>query len=512
MSETLSVLIVDDENYVLAGLSAKIPWEKLGLELAGTATNGREALALLEANPIDIVITDILMPEVDGLELIALALELPRRPRFIILSGHGEFEFAKKAMSFGVRHYVLKPTRMAEIEVALSELSQEIESLAADSDIGPVDSDLLRDTLVRALLFGRRLEAREDELIRTLGVDLDTSAAMIFGIDLGEPVSPQLARSAQIIAERALAGYPVPGSIVNGSCVILLVIASAIPDSIENLPVELRKLGTLRRSIRSTEPVLLGELAQRYASIAARLAASFYTPAEEVSVVGKIDAGAESAERGAFDGALGALQDELRTGESALSLRLDDVIAQAAAERVDPAMLTARLCEMLGEVARAVGGPDLEQTLERIDRIRLARDADQLRAIAVPLIESIARLALQLQQTPHLRTVNAVKESVRKRYGEHGLSLKKIATSDVYANVDYLGRVFRSVTGRGFSDYLRATRMEKAAELLRAFPQLPVHEIAERVGFGENSQYFASSFKQHFAMTPSEYRSARERG
>jgi two-component system response regulator YesN len=210
------------------------------------------------------------------------------------------------------------------------------------------------------------------------------------------------------------------------------------------------------------------------------------------------------------EGGIDSFARSLQAGdESRANALIEDILAAARAVRLDPLQLTSRLTSTLADAARTIGGPELDATLERIDRIRIARDVDQFRTIVTPVVSALSRLALHLQQTPALRSVNAVKESVRKRYGERGLSLKRIASSDVYANADYLGRVFRAETGQGFSDYLREVRMERAGELLRAFPQLPVHEIADRVGFGENPQYFSTTFRQHFGVSPSEHRQSR---
>ncbi|HKJ85177.1 MAG TPA: response regulator [Spirochaetia bacterium] len=518
MNEKTAVLIVDDERYVLAGLSAKIPWEELGMHLAGTATNGAEALSFLEETSVDIVITDILMPEIDGLELIALASTLARRPRFVVLSGHGEFEFARRAMSFGVRHYALKPTRIAEVVQALTELRNEIDAARSDGE-GPDSAypiDLLREGLARAILGGESLGGADHrKAFAQIGIDPETARAMIVGIDLGETVSPALSRSVCIVASRVMSGCTVLGSLANGSCSVLLVVrddSSSI--GLTQIPVELRKLGTLKRCVTYTAVVPIAVIAEIYPSFMRSCAGDFYSSAEQVRLFGADDdAGDDEAlreETSEVEDGIASFGRCLQAGdETGATARVEDIISAASAVRLDPVQLASRLTDALADVARTIGGPELDATLERINRIRIARDVDQLRTIMGPLASSLSRLALQLRQSPALRSVNAVKESVRKRYGERGLSLKRIASSDVYANADYLGRVFRNETGQGFSDYLREVRMERAGELLRAFPQLPVHEIADRVGFGENPQYFSTTFRQHFGVSPSEHRQSR---
>ena len=113
------MIIVDDDLHVLKGFERKIDWHGLGIEIVGTASDGEEALGLIdELNP-DIVMTDIKMPIMDGIELIK---EIDRRQipvKVVILSGFNEFEFAKQAIKYNAVEYLLKPTSKEEVvEVA----------------------------------------------------------------------------------------------------------------------------------------------------------------------------------------------------------------------------------------------------------------------------------------------------------------------------------------------------------------------------------------------------------
>ena len=104
-----SVLLVDDERIILEGLSVVVEWERHGTALAGKAKNGAEALEMIREIRPDIVITDLKMPNMNGLELIAAVREEYPDIVFVILSGYDEFEYAQRAMQYGVRHYLLKP-------------------------------------------------------------------------------------------------------------------------------------------------------------------------------------------------------------------------------------------------------------------------------------------------------------------------------------------------------------------------------------------------------------------
>ncbi|MFB8374669.1 response regulator transcription factor [Paenibacillus taichungensis] len=123
------VIIVDDERMAREGIAETIEWTTLGMVLAGTAVNGQQALEKIQELQPDVVITDIKMPIVDGLQLIEQGLKISPHIVFIVLSGFGEFELATQAMRFGVRRYLLKPSDEHEITEALQWSKQEVDAI-----------------------------------------------------------------------------------------------------------------------------------------------------------------------------------------------------------------------------------------------------------------------------------------------------------------------------------------------------------------------------------------------
>src|SRR5690554_4350705 len=119
------VLLVDDERIIIEGISSIIDWGSYGTELIGTARNGLEAYEFIVMHEPDIVITDIRMPGMDGLQLVQKVRENDHHVQFIMLSGFGEFDYARKAMRYGVKHYLLKPCNEQLITQALTEVVEE---------------------------------------------------------------------------------------------------------------------------------------------------------------------------------------------------------------------------------------------------------------------------------------------------------------------------------------------------------------------------------------------------
>jgi len=115
----LKAVIFDDEYIVLQGLRQMIDWSRYGVELAGTAEDGVSALQLLRACKPDIVLTDIRMPGMDGLQLIETAAAESPETMFIVFSGFNEFEYVRRAIGLGVIDYLEKPVTVSKIEAAL---------------------------------------------------------------------------------------------------------------------------------------------------------------------------------------------------------------------------------------------------------------------------------------------------------------------------------------------------------------------------------------------------------
>lgn len=142
------VIFVDDEPFALEGIKLMIEWEELGFEIVEMCENGEEALACIEACKPDLVVTDIRMPVIDGLELIDRVQKAGNDPVFIILSGYNDFEYARSGLKYGVKHYLLKPAMDKEWETVIQLVIGELQ----DREQQRVRHDLVSDRLVPTLL------------------------------------------------------------------------------------------------------------------------------------------------------------------------------------------------------------------------------------------------------------------------------------------------------------------------------------------------------------------------
>mgnify|MGYP000079580958 CR=1 FL=1 len=115
------ILLIDDEEIIIEGLKKLVPWEEIECEVVGVAEDGEEGLELAHELKPDIIISDIQMPKLSGLEMIKRIKEKSKDTKFIILTGYREFEYAREAVTLGVTQFLLKPTNLEDIKNAILE-------------------------------------------------------------------------------------------------------------------------------------------------------------------------------------------------------------------------------------------------------------------------------------------------------------------------------------------------------------------------------------------------------
>lgn len=136
------VAIIDDEPLIVEGLTKTMPWEKWNMQVIGSAYDGKQGLSLIRREHPDIIISDINMPQLDGLKMIAgLKSEFPNM-QIVILTGYREFEYAREAISLGVTRFLLKPSKMNELEEAMDAVTEKLVKLGVLGEESPADESV----------------------------------------------------------------------------------------------------------------------------------------------------------------------------------------------------------------------------------------------------------------------------------------------------------------------------------------------------------------------------------
>ncbi len=506
-----SVLIVDDEPTIREGLRTLLPWEELGYEVVDTASNGKDALRKHELHRPDLMIVDIRMPGMDGLELIEALREVDKSLHILILSGYADFDYAKKAILGRVDGYLLKPVDEDELEDYLRKLKT-----------------TLQEERTRLRQAGRWEEAsKEQRILSALRGSMDPAEegfgwpsyelALVKTLSR-EDIDPIVAAAIRREWSDALES--------NGKGVLFTVEPYAgllLKNDLADPEARASLLRTLREPCLARGldcDVVSGGKASRWTELEALYERAldlmkdrFFYDAETIKRYGD-DASEtqrlDGERRGEADaGVTGALEEKLYL---AVDIGNPDTVSQLIDEAgrlmreacLPEHTIKTRFVQIAGSVVARLAAhrPEL-QTVDRrlsVDMLSLFREYrydDLLRAT-----KSLFRGLLSATEEPGAdKLVKRVVDLIQRNYHEN-LKLETIAELFHY-NSAYLGKVFKQATGEYFNTYLDKVRIEQAKALLEQ--GMKVYQVAEQVGYA-NVDYFHTKFKKYVGTSPSSYR------
>ncbi|CAI6078204.1 response regulator transcription factor [Cohnella sp. JJ-181] len=578
-----SVLIVDDEPLARQSLRYLIDWKSLGYHIAAEAADGAEALAIMKAQPISLVLTDIRMPVMNGLAFVERLREFSEAA-VIVLSGYDDFEYARQGMKMGVKDYLLKPVDEDDLEALLSRISAELAARSRLDRQQHLGESMLREQLLRRWTQGQIGAAEFGERRHLLpwrdpdGVYVCLLAEMDFvygsgGLALSER-DVALKRFAVLnIAEELCMGL---GSLFEagedryGIVLRAAEAAEAEPGEAGDRPVEASQGETGDRSaealakaellaemlaariaesvaLYAKESVTVGvghavadpmRLADSFAAAEEALAAKFLhgggavlrplKPPAEAGDAGLAGGGcdADGSEAAGLAGATGA-GDRPAEPVKAIMAQLERVLAavrsqdragaelaltslrqalphsgmSAGAMRTAVLYALVQLFQLLKEQG-ADPSPLFAHEIGDYARVMTTKTADELLRFAegkyMGVLEQLARMRAMKPN----RVIAEARAMIDAHYSDN-ISLRSIA-DQVYLNPNHLGKLFKSVTGLSFNDYLLQVRMEHAKRMLRD-TDLKVYEIAASVGYTE-LDWFYKRFKAFTGVSAGEYR------
>lgn len=506
----LQVLLVDDEPWVLEGLRTMVNWEEHGFQVCGEALDGPEALAKMQELRPELVVTDIHMPVISGLELIERSKRLfARPPKFVILSGYDDFNYALTAMRQRVAEYLLKPIDEDEFGAILDRLGQMI---AEERELE--QSKLRKQTLFKNNLLNRLIQGEDG-----LQLEQEAAAALQLG---GEPELQCMLFDAgmdpQPLKQRVLSYFSKPAdadrSFMDGSGrfgMILrtdempqprieemgLAISSELSEIGSPAVIAVSRVGKGIRSIRElylqtletvkakrekgkTGFFMLCHLPQPYSS-------------EDV-LKGKVELLLAAVLQG-DPGSTGAVVEEVFGALASSQIGLETLRAFAANVELT-------LCRRIKKA-----GGDADAFMVRVQgnegESNGISDYAALKPYLLKLCREASLLLAGLRRKNENNTIFQVIQYVDEEFRSK-LKLQTLA-KQFHMNPTYLGQVFKKETGKTFNDYLNEKRLEEAKRLLKR-TSMKISDIALQVGY-PNTDYFISKFKQSIGMLPSVYKS-----
>jgi two-component system response regulator YesN len=523
-------LIIDDEPVVREGISENIDWAAHGFELVGACRDGREGLAAVERERPDVVLTDICMPFVDGLELAATISEQYPGTRTLLLTGYDEFEYAQEAVKLKVWDFLLKPITAEELRWLLDTLKAEIDAersrraeLARLTEQLEESLPVLRERFLNRLV---RESVDPDELPERLSLlDLDLPGpvwiVMVCDPDGGEATGGLAAIALQQVIDTAMGDCP--GSVSFSSAGEQGVMILSASDETEATSDAIRCAehvsASVARELGQTVSIGIGDpatglpgIGRSYREARMALAQRLVRGPDQIITVQQVrgagDGVAGSPDRGARD----RFSRALKTGErneahTALSelfsyfrTRSDAPAAgYVAVQRLLADSLNA--LESLGIGYEELHGPG-SNPFEELSRLKTLEDMERWFR---ELEEATCRLLEGRREQNSRRKAVAAEEYIHAHYREPGISLTDMC-STLSVSKSYLSPIFKEHTGLTFVEYLTRVRIEKAKEFLLS-GELKTYEVAWEVGF-RDAHYFSLTFRKQTGVSPTEYREA----
>ncbi|SDX93168.1 response regulator [Paenibacillus sp. CF384] len=533
------LMLVDDEDAVIEGLAITIPWDQLGIETVYKANSGREALKLLEKHSIDIVITDIRMPGISGLELIETIRAKWKGTKCILLSGFAEFEYAKQALENETEDYLLKPVEDEDlirvVRRVQDKLKREWEEASSRRRTLQTVRDhlpLLRTQLLKELLTRSHWEERNlaDRLaLLELPFTPGDRCALVL-VRLEEHFYDYNNRSFSLfqyaignIAEELFAGhFGLWHCMDDHDYLVLLVQAPAAAENaaeaqaiLERLAAQLQK--SVKLYLKGTVSVMVGQWTNAFPQ-GLRLA---YEDAVGV-LLRRAGNESEMFVTGSVPGQLIEVMalhtlyeppllmhlleagrwDEAKAKLSAVFRELDERFGESA-EHIREAYYTiaASFSYVAHKHQRLLA--DIAGSAEDDSREGYAlRTVRQLREWAFRTMEKVREDTIREVKDARADVVRMIQQYV-ERHLDGDVSLQAVADY-VHFHPVYLSKVYKMETGEAFTEYLYRLRMNKAAFWLKS-GTYKVYEISEMLGY-QNTPYFIKKFKKYFGKTPQEYR------
>ncbi|WP_158638600.1 response regulator transcription factor [Metabacillus litoralis] len=506
------VLLVDDERIILEGISRIINWEDLGTTLIGTARNGLEAYDFIQKQQPDIVICDIKMPGMNGLQLVELiSSELPAI-KFIILSGFNDFNYAKQAMEFGVKQYLLKPCNESSIADALNKVIGELDREAKKSQflietksrldqVQPyVKKQLLKEFISSKPDSNRGIQFYEgllkvnfqDEYIRLLifRIEGDYHYEHMFVIEnLGEDLFSQSVLSTSI-----------------GEYVLFLVSDhefANLQSKIEQLRDHFYDIYEMDMTVAISDVDCITQVRRLYLEALECLNHRFYLG--EGSIITKSDIHQENKIAGyEYDGqslCLFIKSGNLEKVESEITRFFNDLTQS----RLSISLVRSYVMQIFLMMIQNADTSNLQEYMGKMSSLVEMDTIQQMKEFFVTTATEITQIHYDRHKSNHSAIIQKMIDLVKDNLGNADLSLKWVANK-VFMNADYLGKLFKQETGKKFSNYVTEVRINKAIEQIQSMDDVKVFTIAETIGFGDNPQYFSQVFKKITGYSPSEYK------
>ncbi len=520
------VVIVDDEPIIAFGIQFMIERYCPECRVAAIGTDGEDGFRKIRENRPDIVITDICMPETDGLELIGKLKEEDCPAHFIILSGYSDFNYARRAVSLGVEDYITKPVEEDELTEVIGRVCRKIDSERLSRRNDALMNEKLREYTLREVLSGGGLE-REQKLclLDNIGFPLSDASYCCLLIGKREDFSGQegIREKLQRLTDTYLDFCRDSFLLMNvqqSSCILLVLDEhaklSALNNRLEMYRYALMELTEKELSIGcSLIHVRADELTEAFEE--ARCAYNYRMLHESASVIyyegisgvetqlERIDPELVHSLEEAVDS-----MDELRCRRALDALFFElEKIPNISLEQVRLLSLNILLTGIRKiPFVQFQINEYLGRNLFSLEGISKFESMEQLKNWILNVLKSMNELMLQEPAGERKDLISEIKSYIRNHFTED-ISLKDISER-FYINSSYFSTLFKKKTGQTYQNYLISLRISLARKLLGE-TDLRLYEICEMVGY-RDINHFNRIFERETGKKPGEFRRSAQEG
>lgn len=540
-----TIVLVDDEIEIREGIIKKICWEDYGFSIIGSAENGKEALDLVEKLTPDVVMTDIMMPFMDGLELGEKIVKKYPLTKIIIFSGFDDLEYAHRAIKLNVVEYVLKPVNSKDMGETLTKLKQQLD----DEYESRTNLETLRKHYIESLpvikeqvllgLMEGRMSSRE--LLRNhgiAGIDMDSPYYVVGLLDVDNEnasnsqnlfsnhddalIMVTLKQLADEVMEKyhyfssflyaGMVGFVFNVSkeneiyqIIDGMNEICknalkiygLTVSGGIGNMVSNpLEIYVAKQGAIsaldyRFAIGCGKTLYINDI-EPDTSITIR-----FNGNDENKLTSAIKMGSQEE--------IEAVVDEIASKFYNSLLTLDQYKIYFMEVKIALLHLIQNY-GLKGSNATPIRGKSTDPYSELSDSINMFESPVSIESFREWLIEKSIMISNQIKKervNSSTLLVDKAKQYVNDNYSDCELTVEKLSF-DLHVSPTYFSTIFKRETGSNFVAYLTEVRLQKAIEFLNTTDDKS-YIIAEKVGYAE-ANYFSYVFKKKFGVSPSKYR------
>ncbi|MRH42793.1 response regulator [Aquibacillus halophilus] len=508
------VFLVDDDRFVRKGLKSIIDWESCGYEVCAEADNGEDALEYIKHHTPDLVVTDIRMPVLDGLQLIKEVSEsLNPKPSFIIISGYSDFKYAQQAVKYGVHDFILKPVDKEEFEKTLQILS---EKLKREKIMTRARENMIATSTLENILTGKQEEPLEHNFLKRLNVSYGGPLTYLI-IEVNKMIV-DVSKLQDMIMRKTTTEEENESLLIRdhgqGSFGLLVSDRKELvySEDIELFAEDLQK--RMERQLDKEVSVFVGKTVNAPSEIkesyeTAKLAAQFKYVKSDKRPIFYQDVENESINYIELDQKThNLLMEQIEEYNSTTILQtIDEIINEFKTKEFARDAVKTSINRFVHEIVKTIKTLEgNEQDLSTLPSMLHWSDhpytLEQIKDMFSEFIIEASKLISQLNKDNVKGNIHKIKRYIDTNYKKN-LTLKQIA-NHFYMNPVYMGQLFKKTYGVYFKDYFLQVRINEAKKMLRQ-TDLRIYEIAENVGFS-NPDYFVTQFEKTVGATPTKYR------